>query len=257
MKIALYSDLHLERSAWQPPPLDVEVVILAGDIHSHMQGMEWAAHAFLEKSTPPTVLYVAGNHEFYDAEIGALSQTLRHSASQYGIKLLENESVQIGEIRFLGTTLWSDFGLYESESWTTRSIALAATALSDYSSIRMSDRLLAPRDTIEMHARAASWLANELAQPFDGKTVVITHFAPHRRCVAPQYDGDPLTPYFVVNMAPLMREHKIDLWTFGHTHHNVDFVAENSCRVVSNQRGYPSEQRHVANGFRPRLVIEV
>jgi predicted phosphodiesterase len=45
MKLALYSDLHLEllREPWQPPALDVDVVILAGDIGKHTHGVEWAA----------------------------------------------------------------------------------------------------------------------------------------------------------------------------------------------------------------------
>lgn len=44
---------------------------------------------------------------------------------------------------------------------------------------------------------------------------------------------------------------------FGHTHHNVDFVAENGCWVVSNQRGYPRDAMLKDNGFRPGLVIEL
>lgn len=44
MRIALYSDLHLEIEAWTPPETDVEVVILAGDIHSHTKGLSWAAN---------------------------------------------------------------------------------------------------------------------------------------------------------------------------------------------------------------------
>jgi hypothetical protein len=49
MKIALYSDLHLEfmRDApWQPPALDADVVILAGDIDRHTRGIEWSRGAF-------------------------------------------------------------------------------------------------------------------------------------------------------------------------------------------------------------------
>ncbi len=33
-------------------------------------------------------------------------------------------------------------------------------------------------------------------------------------------------------------DYPITLWCFGHTHTNVDFVAENGCRVISNQLGY-------------------
>ncbi|MHB8167383.1 MAG: hypothetical protein ACYDDT_11540, partial [Sulfuricella sp.] len=86
------------------------------------------------------------------------------------------------------------------------------------------------------------------------KTVVVTHFSPHRGCVAAQFDGKPLTPYFTVDLAPLMQKYQIALWTFGHTHHNVDFLAGNGCRVISNQLGYPSERNR---DFRDDLLIEV
>ncbi|MQY52454.1 hypothetical protein [Rhodocyclus gracilis] len=35
MRFALYSDQHLETKDWEPPVLDVDAVILAGDIDSH------------------------------------------------------------------------------------------------------------------------------------------------------------------------------------------------------------------------------
>ena len=46
MRFALYSDLHLEHASWNPPRLDVDVVILAGDIDRHTRGIEWAAKTF-------------------------------------------------------------------------------------------------------------------------------------------------------------------------------------------------------------------
>lgn len=60
MKIAVYSDLHNEFSEFVPPMLDVELVVLAGDISVRGQGVEWANAAF---DCP--VIYVPGNHEFY------------------------------------------------------------------------------------------------------------------------------------------------------------------------------------------------
>lgn len=73
MKLALYSDLHLEMVThlkgtlvWEPPVLDVEIVILAGDIGSHARGIEWAAKAFQRWPTSPDIIYVAGNHEYSD-----------------------------------------------------------------------------------------------------------------------------------------------------------------------------------------------
>ncbi len=254
MKIALYSDLHLELASWHPPALDVDVVILAGDIGSHTHGIRWAARTF---RTTSAVLYLPGNHEFYGAHVHGLRSEMRRTAARLGVNFLDNDVVEISGVRFLGTTLWSDFRLYEDEERIVHGLHEARYAISDYSCIRKSGGFIEPRDTVVMHRNARAWLEQELAKPFAGKTVVITHFAPHRRCVAPEYEGEVLTPYFVVDMAPVMRAHRIDLWSFGHTHYNVDVEVENGCRLVSNQRGYPSEWRSRHNGFRPELIIEL
>jgi predicted phosphohydrolase len=259
MRLALYSDLHLEFPAatWHPPALDVDVVILAGDIDSGARGIDWAARTFGSQAKVPNVIYVAGNHEYYGGDIETRRAEMREAAKRAGVHFLDNDAITVGNVRFLGATLWSDFAVYGSVKWTERSIEVARTSLSDYALIRTSDGTLTPEDTVVLHRRSAVWLETELRKPFDGKTVVITHFAPHRGCIAPQFDGDVLTPYFTVDMASFMRRLRIDLWAFGHTHHNVDFEAEGGCRVVSNQRGYPDPSRFAEPGFRPELVIEL
>jgi predicted phosphohydrolase len=262
MRIALYSDLHLEMVvhrkgtlAWEPPVLDVDVVILAGDIGSHTHGIEWAATAFREWPTSPEIVYVVGNHEYYGAHIQELTAEMLNTAQRLGVHFLENDVIEIAGVRFLGTALWSDFKLYGADERMINSIQAARNYISDYSTILGPDRkFIEPRDTIQLHAVAREFLERELAKPFNGKTVIVTHFSPHRGCVAAQFEGEPLTPYFTADMAPLMHKHQIALWAFGHTHGNVDFVAEGGCRVISNQRGYP---RELNSDFRDDLVIEV
>lgn len=252
MKIALFSDLHLEFGPWQPPDLDADVVILAGDIHKGSLGLDWAAHAFWNNGCPPEIIYVAGNHEFYGASLGLLDQ-LRAEARAFGIHFLEKDSVEIGDIRFLGCTLWSQFDL--RGSGTEHASMRAALAINDFGLITTdSGELLTPRAMRQMNLDTGEWLDAELAKPFDGKTVIVSHFAPHRGCISPQFQGSDLSPYFVTDMSSLMAKHRIDLWAYGHTHTNADFVAENGCRVLSNQRGYPGE---LAHGFRPDLVLEL
>lgn len=259
MRLALYSDLHLEFMpvAWQPPELDVDVVILAGDISVSLGGIRWAAETFLGRSPVPQVIYVAGNHEFYGERHYGFVELMREAADRRGIVFLEKDVFEYQGVRFLGTTLWSDFQFYGPEM-AAKSLREARYTIADFSSIREPlGRFLEPEDTVDFNEFATDWLAQELAKPFEGKTVVVTHFAPHRGTVAKEFEGGLMTPYFTTDMAPLMRRHPIDLWVFGHTHHNVDFVADNGCRVVSNQRGYPREVALKDNSFRPRLVIEL
>lgn len=261
LRIALYSDLHLEmmmhpkgRPTWAPPALAVDVVILAGDIDSHTHGIDWAGKAFCQTPEPPAIIYIPGNHEYYGKHHQALTADMRKVAKRAGVHFLENDTIEIAGVRFLGTALWSDFMLYGTDEEMICSIHTAKHEISDFSAIFRADgKFIEPQDAIKLHLEARDFLGRELAKPFEGKTVVVTHFSPHRGCVAAQFEGGPLTPYFTVDMSPLMRQHKIELWAFGHTHHNVDFI-ESGCRVVSNQRGYPRDGQH---GFRKDLIIEI
>ena len=46
MRIRVLSDLHLEFEDWNPPKADADVVVLAGDIHVGVKGIEWARRSF-------------------------------------------------------------------------------------------------------------------------------------------------------------------------------------------------------------------
>lgn len=266
MRFALYSDLHREVKAWEPPALDVphtpssglrageagalDLVILAGDISSHTRGLTWAAATFQQP-----VIYVAGNHEYYGAHIGMLSELQKPAWAQSGVYFLERNTFELAGVRFLGCTLWSGFDLHGSDK-ADAYMDYARRSINDYWMINAKGgKLLEPRDTQKLHRTAVRWLDAELSKPFDGKTVVVTHFAPHRGCVAPEHEGSDVSPYFVTDLSRLMEKHRIDVWCHGHTHTNNDFVAEGGCRVISNQLGYPSEQASV--GFRKDLVIEL
>ena len=46
MKMRVLSDLHLEFQDWNPPDVEADIIILAGDIHSGTRGVEWARRHF-------------------------------------------------------------------------------------------------------------------------------------------------------------------------------------------------------------------
>jgi predicted phosphodiesterase len=251
MRFALYSDLHLEIKAWEPPALDVDVVILAGDIGSHTRGLTWAAATF-----PQPVLYVAGNHEFYDASFGLLAELQKPAWEDAGVTFLERRAVEENGVRFLGCTLWSGFDLHGTGQHQALAMTAARRNINDYWVIRgHGGKRLEPRETLSIHRKSIAWLDAELSRPFDGKTVVVTHFAPHRECVAQQHEGSDVSPYFVTDLSWLMEKHRIDVWCHGHTHTNNDFLAEGGCRVLSNQRGYPGER--TGDQFSEKLVVEL
>lgn len=134
MKIHLLSDLHLEFQrgpSWKPEPLDVDVVILAGDISSHTYGLDWATWAFKEWPSKPKLLYVAGNHEYYGAHLGMLAELQKPSWENAGGTFLEKRAVEIDGVCFLGCTLWSGFNLYGREHQVA-SMEVAQRGIADY-----------------------------------------------------------------------------------------------------------------------------
>jgi len=116
MKLHILSDLHTEFTDFSAPDTGADVVILAGDIGVGLAGIEWAARRFPQVP----VIYVPGNHEFYGHDIG-LTEQLK-AAVPVDIHVLNNDTLELEGIRFLGCTLWTDFNLHgEGEAGSARS----------------------------------------------------------------------------------------------------------------------------------------
>lgn len=243
MKALVLSDLHLEFEPFQPPTLDVDLVILAGDIHKGIKGVKWANDHF---SVP--VLYVPGNHEYYSGHIDYTLEKMRAASANHAqVHVLDRDSVVLGNIRFLGATCWTD---YTSGSDVSRAMAVARDCMNDFKLIRAEGRYrkLRPDDLVSRNHLAREWLAELLAVPFDGKTVVISHHCPLPNVAGGDGDG-ALAASYTNNWPSLVDQ--CDFWVFGHTHHPIDVTLGN-CRLISNPKGYPCE----TTGFEPAKIIE-
>ncbi len=251
MKLAIYSDLHLEFRDWTPPPLQADVIVLGGDIHIGDAAFAWARRHF--PSLP--VVYVAGNHEFFGADMPTVLDKMRAASTKYDIHFLHNGSLQIQGVRFLGTTLWTDFEFYGADpACIARSIADARRGMRDYALIEHAPgQPLSPELTRQIHVEQRRWLTTELERDCEEPTVVVTHHLPHRRSVHPKYEHDPLNPAFVSDLGHLFRD-SVKLWVHGHTHESCDFTI-GATRVVCNPRGYLPHQPNDA--FNPALVVEI
>ena len=106
MKLNILSDLHLSLGALPIPENDADVVILAGDIARPREAVAWAS------GFAKPVLYVPGNHEFYGGSIEGTVEELKRLCAGTAIHVLDNDEVTIDGVRFLGTTLWTDFMLF-------------------------------------------------------------------------------------------------------------------------------------------------
>jgi len=67
------------------------------------------------------------------------------------------------------------------------------TATEQAGHIRARQSRSRPPISIALHESSPSWLSESLAEPFDGRTVVVTHHAPSARSVPPRFATDFLT----------------------------------------------------------------
>ncbi len=254
MKLLILSDLHLGFQGMEQPQVDADVVVLAGDIARPQEAVAWA----LGFERP--VLYVPGNHEFYGSSIEETRQALQRLCAGTQVQLLDDRAVVIQGVRFLGSTLWTDFKLFGEGERRTEAIAQAQRFLRDFSRIRTvaapAGAVLTPQDTADLFARHSAWLAQQLAQAHDGPTVVITHHAPSLGSIHPRFADSMLNACFVSPAEHLLDARRVALWIHGHTHDSFDYRL-NGTRVVCNPRGYAKDGVNENAAFNPLLTIEV
>lgn len=239
MNIQLASDLHLEFLArdWPGerlivPAAGAQVLVLAGDIANGAEAFR--LFAALPGVKPGNIIFVAGNHEFYSHSLEPLRAEMREAAARTGIHFLDNERIDIGSVRFLGSTLWTDYRLSTDQSQSDQ-MAHAERALNDHRLIRSGNDRFTAQVALSEHEQSIAWLTAELNRPFAGKTVVVTHHGPHPLSVHPRYAGDALNAAFVSDLSALLP--KADLWLHGHVHDSFDYRI-GRCRVVANPAGY-------------------
>jgi predicted phosphodiesterase len=273
MKIQLLSDLHLEAdsSFVATPAPDADLLVLAGDIGSYqrrkdgsaMTEPDWGLQRFSPlpgfAGWPVPVLFVPGNHEYDALDIDSAHQDLRATCDRLGIQWLERETTVIQGVRFVGTTLWSDYdALVAPGSPLTdrlRQRHKAFRAANFYLHKMAGQRQGALFDAEAMRTLGLDcqlWLRDALARPHKGPTVVVTHFAPTLHSADPRYGLSPGTAGFCNALDELLP--LADLWLHGHLHCPTDQQV-GRCRIVANPLGYAGKNEQLM--FRPTLTIDV
>jgi Icc-related predicted phosphoesterase len=248
MKIQILSDLHLEFGPFDVPEASADLLVLAGDIQSKAHGLKWA----IESVPDRPVLYVMGNHEFYGGAHPKLIGKLKQAAAGTNVTVLENDAVEIGGIRFLGCTLWTNFELVGDP----RIAGYHATqAMTDFRRIRRSPSYSKLRsiDASHINWRSIRWLTDTMAESPDQPTVVITHHAPSELSLPPERRGKIESAAYASHFDDLVLNASPELWVHGHIHRNSDYRI-GTTRVVCNPRGYADSPNL---GFQPDLVVEV
>jgi Calcineurin-like phosphoesterase len=286
MNIQLLSDLHLEAHPdFVPRPAPgADVLVLAGDIGSYQSGSALATAGDgdfgLARFSPlhgwPTpVLFVPGNHEYDGLDFDEAHARLQATCARLGITWLEREVLHLGGVRFVGTTLWTDFDalgplagqalpdqipahFHHPNSQYTRQLKARDKAfraanyyLRKTGTTRSGEAWLA-EGLREQALVCQDWLRQALSESFDGPTVVVTHFAPSLRSADPRYGQVPGTAGFCNALDALLPHAR--LWLHGHLHCPSDYTVHN-CRVVANPLGYARKNEQLA--FQAQSTVSV
>ncbi|NIB41601.1 metallophosphoesterase [Pseudomaricurvus alkylphenolicus] len=246
LRIAILSDIHSEfhPQGWLPPMLqetECDVLVLTGDIGMGDGTIEFVTRV-AEIKSDTSILWVAGNHDFYGQDYDRQLSQYRSAFSNFdNVYFLECDTVTIQGVTFLGATLWTGFDTLGEHS-IGPGMQVAGAAIADFFRIEKQDgrRLFTPADAAALFKTSRQWLAQTLESCEPGKTVVVTHFPPLRVARHAGFPEDLMSTYFQANCESLIERYQPALWIYGHNHWSDEHQVGRT-RLVSNQLGYPGE----------------
>lgn len=229
MKIALFSDLHLDRwlsMGWGSKDFDtfvksigpVDVVINAGDT-----GSAHANYAIGSCFPEQTYIEAYGNHDYY-----------------HGIFENHYYQTEIEGLKWFVGTLWTNF----NDNVLARMVA--TRSINDFNLIQgasVETMTAAFNETVE---------AIEKYQPH----VIVTHFAPTHEAIDYVRHGETVLNYFFCNNLRkfiLTKLKNCRLWVYGHSHTAKDYMVGN-VRVASNPLGYPRENFKTIRDYKAKII---
>lgn len=247
MRIIIASDLHFEtHNDYGQKLIDSigydgdEVLVLAGDIlrlDARYLKLTWLAMEQICKRIKD-VVYVPGNHEFWDTTPTEGWQQLQELEREFEpLHVLHTGEVrEIRGQRFLGDTMWFPFNANNHRFERN---------MPDFKRIEgLSKWVYAQNQNFRGFLRKECQRGD----------IVVTHHLPSYLSVPNEFANSQINRFFVSNMEAIISETKPQLWIHGHTHSRFDYRIKET-RVVCNPRGYPAE--HSIYVWNPHLVIEV
>lgn len=261
-KVAIFSDLHTEHSNMHIHAGKADILAFIGDICAG-PSPEHAVDWIISKSQGKPSLFIPGNHEFERMVVDNAIDDMRRACEGTNVHFLYNESYDFQDIRFIGSTLWSGFNLFNNSSRETKkwlfdelkhmdpncdpeflreSVMKACQDLvGDFQKIWTDkDNKITPWDMTEYYHEAVRYIMKELIQcREDGKkSFVLTHFAPSPRSIAKMFENDPKSAYWANDCDHLVK--MANVWAHGHTHTSFKYrVGDNPNlgNVFCNARG--------------------
>ena len=243
MKIRVLSDLHLEFEDFCIVYQGEDILILAGDICPDFKRASNLIKQYINTYNIPVIL-ILGNHDFWYNSFDIVRELWKKEKIN-NFYLLDNNIVKIGDILFVGTTLWTDA--------TNDELDIVSWYVADFDHIYDMNS----EKWIEENVKAIKFLKQTVRDNKNEKIVVITHHLPSYKSIAPKYEGNKYNAGFANNgLDRFILSSNIHTWIHGHTHINRDYMLGGT-RIICNPRGYISKNRIENPEFNPNLIIEI
>jgi hypothetical protein len=241
---------------WYPIPMDGDedtLYLIAGDLWEkgrHLSKMMSNGKSWLANLSEQFkyVVYVLGNHDYWGANLRFQVAKERKMILDQGLKnvfLLENEPIVLDQVKLIGGTLWTDY-----KNGDPHVTYMAPQVMSpDHRYIKVGEAYhrLHPSHLHGAHIETREAIfRNAKKDNKDQRLFVMTHHAPSVKSIHPMYMTgtmrDDTNYYYYSELGNRIADHEdIELWMYGHTHAPMDYTIGKS-RIISNQRGYVSEQ---------------
>lgn len=230
------SDLHLEHGAKIDIPVidGVKYLILAGDIGSNKSHLEFIKDC----ASKYTVIYILGNHEFYGFTLKEVRDFWR-SVEIDNFHFLDNSSVVIDGIEFIGSTLWIDFNRQDFHTMYN-----AATEIKDFQKIinANNDEYITAPEMYAEFAESYAYLKDALYEDNGYVKVLVTHYGFSHQSVHSSYrehrEALKMNHYFTSNLDYFIGNSLAKVAIHGHMHTSADYHL-GDVHVVCEPVGYP------------------
>jgi hypothetical protein len=205
----------------------------------------------------PHVIYVAGNHEFYNGKFHKGIDYLRTECAAFpNVHFLERDMKVIDDVVFVGGTLWTDMN--KGDPLTLHAVR---DMMNDFRIIRNDQKgytPLKPMDVALRHRETLQYIKHIVSEHKDKRCVVVGHHSPSFQSVSEGYKHETLmNGAYHSDLSEFILDHpQIKLWTHGHTHHCFDYTIGET-RIVCNPRGYHNDGYSEDTGWDPNIILEI
>lgn len=266
MKIQFFSDAHVDINRIQNPEEflntseKVDFFLDAGDTGSFTATNLFYKNKFWEKKN---VNFISGNHLGYDSSITLekAEEALRNDFFlANNISFLQNSEKKLSKnLSVLGTTLWTDFNVFNTKENNLKKFCMekCLKSINDYNQIRFNENcFFSPKQSINLFNISMHFLNKKISQNKNKKFIILTHHAPSLKSCSNTYKDNVISSAFCSNLEDFIEKHsnKILIWIHGHMHNTSSYKIKNTY-IFCNPLGYKRFNEN--SGFISNAILDI